>query len=258
MTCACKKYWIVLANRLKDYELRVMNQVDGLVSISPEDERNYAALDLKRPIITVPFGIDMREYVPSRTSSKKYDLFHLGAMDWLPNTEGVSWFLNNVWEGILRDYPDTTLHLAGKASSTFELPEGCRSVQSDGRVPDSKDYMRENGVMIVPLLSGGGIRIKILEGMALGKVIISTTIGAEGIGVTHDENILIANSPEEFKHCLKRLREENDLADRISHAAEGFIKENYDYGILAERLVQFYNSLKKPKRTGAKAKVIKD
>lgn len=234
-----KAYLKILANRLKEYELSIMGQVDGIATISPEDTSHYKELGCKTPIETIPFGIDCSNYEPELPYVFKPTLFHLGAMDWTPNIEGVNWFLNNSWDSILADFPQLKLHLAGKASHAFS-PSMEQSVVLDGEVECAKDYMRLHGIMIVPLLSGGGIRIKIIEGMALGKVIISTSIGAEGLGVTDRKNILIADTPLQFKKCIEEIHEHPEMLENISRNARSYVETNFDNSVLTGRLLKFY------------------
>jgi glycosyltransferase involved in cell wall biosynthesis len=235
-----KAYLKLLAKRLKGYEIGVTSQVDGIATISPEDTSNFKELGCKTNLVTLPFGIDTSEYEVERPYNFRPTLFHLGAMDWMPNIEGVEWFLKDAWGEILNAYPNLHLHLAGKASKQFEPKGDRRNLHMDGEVPSAKDYMHSKGIMIVPLLSGGGIRIKIIEGMAMGKVIISTTVGAEGIGVTHGENILIADTPAEFKQRIDEIHENQDMLERISRNARKFIERNFDNGVLTQRLLKFY------------------
>ncbi len=235
-----KAYLKILANRLKDYELAIMGQVDGIATMSNEDTRHYQELGCTTPIETIPLGIDCAVYEPEFPHVFKPTLFHLGAMDWMPNIEGVNWFLKDAWKLILRDYPQLKLHLAGKASEKF-TPTSRTSLVLDGEVPCAKDYMREHGIMIVPLLSGGGIRIKIIEGMALGKVIISTSIGAEGIGVEHGKNILIADTATEFKQRIDEIHEDPSILERISKNAKSFVEHQFDNSVLTAKLLRFYS-----------------
>lgn len=235
-----KAYLRVLARQLKDYELSVADQVDGIATISPEDTNNFRELGCKTPIVTLPFGIDTSEYPTERPFTFKPTLFHLGAMDWMPNLEGVEWFLKEIWSDINKDYPQLKLHLAGKASKGYQPKTKSANLSMDGEVPCAKSYMQSKGVMIVPLLSGGGIRIKIIEGMAMGKVIISTTIGAEGIGATHGENILIADTPAEFKARIDEIHSDPEKLERISRNARKFIERNFDNAVLTRHLLGFY------------------
>ncbi|NNC83631.1 MAG: glycosyltransferase family 4 protein [Flavobacteriales bacterium] len=237
---ARRAYLRLLAKRLKEYEMSIMNQVDGIATISPEDTQHYMDLGCDIPIETIPFGIDSASYQVELPYQFRPNLFHLGAMDWMPNIEGVEWFLENAWEDIRNAYPQFQLHLAGKASDSYVTKRPMDGVILDGEVANAKDYMAQHGIMIVPLLSGGGIRIKIIEGMAMGKVVISTSIGAEGIGVTHGKNILIADSPQEFKQRIDEIHENPQMLENIAVNARSFIESNFDNSVLTDKLLKFY------------------
>ncbi len=148
-------------------------------------------------------------------------------MDWAPNIEGVQWFLQHVWNVVQPQLDNVSLYLAGK-----NMPPSLRSKESEnlhivGEVEDVTLFSLEKNIMIVPLLSGAGIRIKILEAMALGKTIITTNIGAEGIGATHRLNILIANTVEEFIATLHFCFEDTEEATKIGSNAREFVLTHY-------------------------------
>lgn len=235
-----KAYLKLLANRLKDYEIAILDQVDGVATISPDDTRNFQALDGKAPVVTIPFGIDSTDYPLEHPYNFKPTLFHLGAMDWMPNVEAMDWFLAEAWPGILREFPQFSLHLAGKETRNYSIKGSNKGIALDGEVPSAKKYMLSKGIMIVPLQSGGGIRIKIIEGMAMGKVIISTSVGAEGIGATHMKNILIADSGEEFVQRIRDIHDNPAILEGISSSARRFVEDHYDNAVLTRKLVDFY------------------
>ena len=232
-----------LARQLKDYEISVISQVDGIACISPKDEDHYRTLKCKTPIITIPFGLKTNEYEPEYSKVEDFSLFHLGAMDWMPNIEGVNWFFKKSWKQINENFPELEFFLAGKSSDKYNPPVKHKNIHSLGEVPDAKEFMNDHQVMLVPLLSGGGIRIKIIEGMALGKAIISTAIGAEGIVYEDGVNIMIANTPDEILDCITKLKKDPSLIESIGKAARKNIEENYDNQVLSNNLIHFYKSL---------------
>jgi len=232
-----------LARQLKGYEISVINQVDGIACISPKDEEHYEQLNCPAPIITIPFGLKLTEYIPIYSNKADFSLFHLGAMDWMPNIEGVNWFFKNSWKKIHEAHPQLPFYLAGKSSDKFKIPNKLKNIHSLGEVPDAKEFMNQHQVMLVPLLSGGGIRIKIIEGMALGKTIISTAIGAEGIVYEDGVNILIANTPDEMLAAITKLKNNPDLISSIGKNARKNIEQNYDNKVLSNKLVNFYKSI---------------
>jgi glycosyltransferase involved in cell wall biosynthesis len=235
---AKKIYLNLLSNQLKKYELNVINDVDGIACISVEDEKKYKSLDYKKPIICIPFGLDINEYIPEdKKTQKKIKFFHLGAMDWKPNQEGISWLVENVWPKIKREIPNAELHLGGKNMPNWFLEEKFEGVINHKEVENAIEFMNSMDIMLVPLLSAGGIRVKIIEGMALSKPIISTSIGAEGI--EHNQNIKIADSEDEFIVQAKSLVNNIDYAKKLGQLARTHVSNFYDNEKIVDNLVYF-------------------
>ena len=220
-----RKYLELLTSRLKNYESDVLGKFDLLLPISKKEEIYFVDNHLNN-CFYVPFGVDRKKLLPEVVQEKK-SCFHIGSMDWAPNIEGVQWFLQHVWNVVQPQLDNVSLYLAGK-----NMPPSLRSKESEnlhivGEVEDVTLFSLEKNIMIVPLLSGAGIRIKILEAMALGKTIITTNIGAEGIGATHRLNILIANTVEEFIATLHFCFEDTEEATKIGSNAREFVLTHY-------------------------------
>jgi glycosyltransferase involved in cell wall biosynthesis len=237
---AKKSYLKLLARQLKKYELRIFEEVNGIIAISSTDEKKYLQLGYEGPITTVPFGIDTLSVKPAAHQGNTLTLFHLGSMDWTPNLEGVNWFLDEVWPAIHNHFPGLKLHLAGRAMPEEIAARKDPDVIIDGAVENAGNYMQQHGVMIVPLRSAGGIRVKIIEGMALGKVIISTSIGAEGIDCESGKNILIANTPEEFLNAITLLKNQPEAAAEIGNSARNLVVQQFDIQTLTKKMVTFF------------------
>ena len=235
---AKKIYLNLLSNQLKKYELNVINDVDGIACISVEDEKKYKSLDYNKPIICTPFGLDINEYVPEdKKTHEEIKFFHLGSMDWKPNLEGVSWLVENVWPKIKREIPNAELHLAGKNMPNWFLDEKFEGIVNHKEVENAIEFMNSMDIMLVPLFSAGGIRVKIIEGMALSKPIISTSIGAEGI--EHNQNIKIANSEDEFIIQAKSLVNDFDYAKKLGQLARIHVSSLYDNEKIVDNLIKF-------------------
>ena len=235
---AKKIYLNLLSNQLKKYELNVINDVDGIACISVEDEKKYKSLDYNKPIICTPFGLDINEYVPEdKKTHEEIKFFHLGAMDWKPNLEGVSWLVENVWPKIKREIPNAELHLAGKNMPNWFLDEKFEGIVNHKEVENAIEFMNSMDIMLVPLFSAGGIRVKIIEGMALSKPIISTSIGAEGI--EHNQNIKIANNEDEFIIQAKSLVNDFDYAKKLGQLARIHVSSLYDNEKIVDNLIKF-------------------
>lgn len=239
-----KKYYLkLLTRKLKNYEIDFLNKYDGIITISNKDASYFLAQGCTIPLTDVAFGVEVDEY---KISEKPYEfpsLFHIGSMNWMPNDEGIRWFVSNTWPMVTERYPDLKLYLAGRMMPEWLTKLNVRNIEILGEVPDAMEFIQSKAVMIVPLFSGSGIRIKIIEGMALGKAIISTTIGAEGINYTNKENIMIADDPQAFllaiESCLKDINE----CDRIGKNAKSLIQSEHSLEMVVKKLEEFYDQV---------------
>jgi len=237
------RYLKILAKQLKQYETNVINNVDGIAAITDEDGLKYLNLGCKKPIITIPFGIEIANSNNSNEKEVEKNLFHIGSMDWKPNLEGIAWFGESVWPKIQEVYPNLKFNIAGRNMPNWLINVGWNNYINHGEVANAKDFISNNSIMVVPLLSAGGMRIKIIEAMALGKVVISTSIGAEGIEYKDRDNILIANKKSDFIKQLFWLFEDDYRMIKIGERARRLVEDKYNNDIINEQLVQFYKSL---------------
>lgn len=239
---AKKVYLKILAKQLKQYETNVINDVDGIAAITDEDGDKYQKLGCNKPIITVPFGIEVNQFKTESINST-IDIFHIGSMDWKPNLEGIAWFGESVWPKIQEVFPKLKFNLAGRNMPDWLLNTNWKNIINHGEVLSAKDFISSHSIMVVPLLSAGGMRIKIIEGMALERVIVSTSIGAEGIDYKDRENILIADKKSDFIKQLTWLFEDTSRIKKIGINARKLVESKYNNDIINEQLVQFYQSL---------------
>jgi len=165
-------------------------------------------------------------------------------MNWIPNEEGIKWFLENVWPKVINEVPNIKLYLAGR-----EMPGWLKNLKQNnivviGEVPDAYTFIQSKTISIAPLFSGSGIRIKIIESMALGKAVVSTTIGAEGINYTNHKNIMIADDASSYVTAIKKLYNDVEFCNRIGENARKLIHEEHDNSKLIDRMVGFYQEIK--------------
>lgn len=241
---AKKTYLKLLARQLKKYELDVLNQVDGIAAISQRDAEDFIKLGCKRPIEIVPFGLNLLKYKPSENPKTGLDLFHLGSMDWSPNIEGLDWFLDDIWPAIHSKSPEADFYLAGRDMPERYFETTAPNVVVVGEVADAMKFIKSKSIMVVPLLSGGGIRVKIIEGMALGKAIISTSVGAEGIHYTHKKDIWIANTSDEFAEAIHYFKNNPDKIIEFGNNARKLVEREYANEIIIKNLLTFYEHIK--------------
>ncbi|MBS1771811.1 MAG: glycosyltransferase [Bacteroidetes bacterium] len=236
-----KKYYLSnLAKRIRQYEQKVWPLYDVLIPITPVDADVVKQFVPDLKIITIPVGVDIK---PANNVEQHWVGYHLAAMDWLPNCEAIRWFIQDVWPAVHSKEPGFQFHFAGRnmpAEFKAGLPAG---ITCDGEVPDGNAYVVDKKILIVPLRSGGGIRVKILEAMAMGKVVISTTVGIQGIDAIQGKHFLLADTPEQFASAVSFILNNKVASEQIAQNARHFIAEHYDSASLAQNLTQKLNTI---------------
>jgi glycosyltransferase involved in cell wall biosynthesis len=237
-----KTYLKFLTNRLKQYEVDVLNKADSILPITPDDEKLMRKLGSFVPMHVTPVGVNLDDYPNQIDNVRELSLFHLGSMDWMPNLEGISWFLNDCWPKISWKFPSLKLYLAGRGFPPALMKNAPSDVICEGEIADAKQYMLGKQIMIVPLKSGSGMRVKIIQGMALGKTIISTSIGAEGINYTNGKDILIADSPSEFLLQIEKCMANPAQAYEIGNNARTLVAKEYSNEAIGKGVMDFLKS----------------
>lgn len=233
------KRWIlrVQNKRLRKYEEAASKHGNGIVAITNVDASWFRKAAPTQEVLTVPTGINPKSYPNS--PSLQPDVFHIGSMDWLPNIDGMRWFVGEVWPELMKINSQTAFHLAGRNSDQFGLHDPQRGIFVEGALDDVSTMYQKHGVFVVPLLAGSGMRIKILEAMAYGKAIVTTTIGAEGIPVVDGEHLLIADHPVEFARAIQKLIASQDLRLKLGENARAFAIRHFDEESLGQKLRNF-------------------
>jgi len=240
-----KKTYLSLQNsRLKSFEIEAFNQVDAIVTITDEDKKTIASLCPNKAIHTCLTGINLNSYQQVVESTHPNTLFHFASMDWMPNIEAVDWLLKEVWNDVLKQQPNAKLILAGRG-----MPERFKKLASANisiidDVKDSTEFYKTYDIMLVPLWSGSGLRIKLVEGLAYGKAIITTSIGAEGIPYTSGKDLIIADSGKDFSKAIIELLNNTSQKQNLQLAARKLAEQTFDYKVIASQLINFYNSIK--------------
>jgi glycosyltransferase involved in cell wall biosynthesis len=235
-------YLAKLAQRLIGYEMSVADRVDYLVPISEEDESRFKEEGTDTPIFTIPAGLNLNEYAFTKLPSEP-SLFFIGALDWRPNQEGVLWFLDHVFGPLLKEEPEIRLHVAGRnAPARFIKIFDHPNITFHGEVEDALSFIQSYSIMLAPLLSGSGIRIKILEAMALGRPVVTTTTGIEGIPAKNLENVMVEDDPHKFKDLLIKLIREPEDSARLGSEGRKLIVREFDNFELSNRLSQYYKA----------------
>lgn len=238
-----KSYLQLLTKRLRNFEIQSFNKVNGICAMTKIDCKTIQKMGTSTAVGAFPSGYDLKENGTIPKIKEEKALFHIASMDWHPNQEAVDWFLQKVWPLVLQTNKNAVLYLAGREMPKRYKTLKIKGVKVVGAVPVAKDFYASKKIMIVPLLSGSGMRIKIIEGMAMGKVIVSTSIGAEGIHYTHGKNILIADEPESFALAITKVLNNETYCDQLSKNAKELIAKEYNNDVVCEKLVKFIEQL---------------
>jgi polysaccharide biosynthesis protein PslH len=237
-----KLYFRLQAKRMAAYEGEVCRAVRSVVAVSEADaeamRRDYGV----ERVCAAPTGVDLDYFARPEAGEKLADMVFLGSMDWMPNIDGVTWFAREVLPLIHARKPEYTLAIAGRrpAAEVSRLAARDRRIRVTGTVSDVRPWLFGSSVSIVPLRIGGGTRLKIYESMAAGTPVVSTALGAEGLEVSDNNNLYIADSPHDFAdRCLRLLTDAGDR-ERLARAAWEMVAKRHSWDVVArgmERLL---------------------
>jgi sugar transferase (PEP-CTERM/EpsH1 system associated) len=226
--------------RMLRYEERALRRFDGVLAVSSADRSTFARLypgAVHGPVHVVPTGVDTEYFTAPPSDPRSRKLVFTGSMDWLPNEDAMLFFCREVLPRVREAEPAVTLSIVGRvptpAVSRLAADTG---VEVTGRVDDVRPYVRDAAVYVVPLRIGGGTRLKIFEAMAMGRAVVSTAIGAEGLPVTSGEHLVIADEPDAFARETVRLLREVERRRRIEAAARTLVADRYDWSAVAGEL----------------------
>jgi glycosyltransferase involved in cell wall biosynthesis len=236
-------YLLLQAGRLKKFEKKVLESIDAIIPITAVDKTYFENWEINKPFHVSPTGVQLQKYKINYEEELPFSVFHFGSMDWMPNEEAVLWFVNNVWEKVLQKIPQAKFYIIGRGMSQKVLSLNKPNVVVIGKIETAEKVYHHFNLMVVPLLSGSGMRIKMIEGMAYGKSIISTTIGAEGIAVTSGKNCLLADTPDDFANAVVEILTNKDKRDSIQQEARYFIEQYFDNNTIVKQLTGFYQTL---------------
>ena len=234
-----------MAARLERFEHRHLSQFDAVAAITDDDAQRLRALDCPEPVVFIPAGADLSRFQPDPAiRPKPRTLFMIGSLNWLPNREALNWLLRDVWPTVHAEMPGVELHIAGSGTPEELLQPRTDGVVVHGFVESASAFIQQYELMLVPLLSGGGMRIKIIEGMALGKAILSTTLGAEGIAVHDGQNIMLRDSAAAWLDALRAWYRGDVPVIALGAAAACTAAECYDRRRVTQQFVGLYERLR--------------
>jgi glycosyltransferase involved in cell wall biosynthesis len=223
--------------KMSRFEPEQARRFHHVIAVSEADKRAMSHMVDSSYITVVPTGVDLSKYRydPNVQPAGPLVMF-TGSMDWQPNIDGVEYFCKEIWPLVLRKLPAARFRIVGRDPHPRVKALASGSVQVTGSVPSVVDHLRDAAVIVVPLRIGGGTRIKIYEGMAMGKATVSTTVGAEGLDVHHGRDILLEDAPAEFADAIVSLLQNEDQRRRLEAAAAATARK-YDWSIIAPQFV---------------------
>ena len=238
------------AGKMARYEKDALRKFDHVIAVSDHDRTQMLAMDSTCPISVVPTGVDTSKYqrVASAAGNPPVVVF-TGSMDWEPNVDAVEYFCREVWPNVLAEFPTARFEIVGRNPSARVQRLASDTVVVTGTVPSVSDHLRDANVVVVPLRIGGGTRLKIFEAMAMGKAMVSTSIGAEGLDVQHGRDLMLADNAQSFSTGILYLLRDPALRRRYEDAAAKLAAQ-YDWSHIARRFAEVLESA----RTGNQGK----
>ena len=215
-----------------------LQRADHVLTVSDADRSFFTKIIDPDKITTIPTGVDVEYFSPVTDTAKSSarSLVFTGSMDWLPNEDAIVYFCEEIFPIIRQKAPEVQLLVVGRQPTRRlkALAESHPEITLTGTVPDIRPFVRDANVYVVPLRIGGGTRIKIFEAMAMGKPVVSTSLGAEGLPVTHGQDIVIADTPQAFAGAVLRLLASTDEQKRIGRAARQLVEGRYSWSAVTD------------------------
>lgn len=234
-------YLSILQKQLKKYELKSIELIDALACISDIDKEYFIKNTNQKQIFTLVFAVEEKIF-PLKELSYSARFGHIGSMNWQPNIEGINWFLHSVWPKIKTEIPQAQFHLAGRHfPDDFYSPD---AVVIHGEVEDAVSFMQSLDALVVPLLSGSGVRIKIVEALQLGVPLIATPLAVEGLDLKHAEHAYICRNIDDFIAAFENLKDVSK-SKTMSQKAKNLILEKHSIEKVTKGLVEMIEKLKK-------------
>ena len=237
-----KRYLKITAKRIEKLEKRMVSFYDMVIPITHEDEIFFKNQPNCPETFVVPFGVDFNKYKISGDNATKNSLCFIGALDWKPNQSSLLWFIDNVWKPLIKKNKNISFHVAGRnAPAWLKDKLNIERLIFHDEVDDALEFIRNYKIMVAPLFSGSGIRVKIIEAMALQKLVITTSIGSAGIDSKPGKHLLLANSAREFQEQIIKIIKDIESLDKIAEDARYLIQTKYDNNKICKSLNNFYS-----------------
>ena len=240
------KKWLLdlFQSKLHDEEVRIMGEVDAVVAITAKDAKWFenAMADRREDaagrVTSVPFGLDVEGRKHDCIDQPPMKVLHLGAMDWTPNVQGVTWLKEEVWPEVHRATPHIELMLAGRNMPQSWASDSNLGIRILGEVESAEDTYDTPCAVVIPLHAGSGMRIKLAEALASGRPVITTSKGMEVLDLTHEEHVLVANTTKDMQAALIRVLKDDALAVKLGMNGRNWALEHLGHRSSARTLIQ--------------------
>jgi glycosyltransferase involved in cell wall biosynthesis len=230
--------------KMTGYERTTLGRFHHIIAVSEHDRQQMLQMNPACQITVVPTGVDTQKFkVASASSTCPPRVVFTGSMDWEPNIDAVEYFLSQIWPAIRKEFPDAIFQIVGRNPFPKVQRLASKSVQVTGTVPSVAEYLEKASVVVVPLRIGGGTRLKIFEAMAMGKALVSTSIGAEGLAVESGRDLLLADNAASFADAVLVLLHDGAIRRRLEQAAVQLIAQ-YDWSRVVKQFAEVLTSAK--------------
>jgi glycosyltransferase involved in cell wall biosynthesis len=245
------------SSKMRRCEARACADADLTVAVSETDGARLQGIAPVAKIAAVPTGVDTTYFTPNGAPASDHSLVFTGSLDWFPNEDGIIYFLDEILPAIRAAVPDTTLTIVGRNPSPrlTAAVENAAGARLTGTVEDVRPYVREGAVFVVPLRIGSGTRLKIFEALAMGKAVVSTSIGAEGLGLEHGTHFLEADTPHEFASAVISLLRDPARRDALGHVARTLVETHYSWPQVSRRFEELLEPVQRFRRTHSRPEV---
>ena len=239
-------YFSLEAAKLRRYEETMCGAFACHMTVSELDAQRLRAIAPEIRTAVIANGVDTEYFQPDHARIRPRSLVFAGGMTWYPNREAMRYFFRHIWPLLLREYPDITFDLIGRDPPVeiAALSKAHPNIRVRGFVDDVRPFISQSQVYVCPILDGGGTRLKIVDALAMGKAVVSTAIGCEGISVVPERDILIANDPSEFVRQIGRLFHDQELRERAQDSARRVAVEFYDWKSIGNKFNEACASLR--------------
>ncbi len=230
--------------KLRRYEARICGRADHVVAVSDIDAGLLRDLSGAPNITAIPNGVDTTYFQNNGQPSRNHDLVFVGGLTWSPNCDAIRYFCAEILPRVAAELPDVMLTVVGKSPPNRRIRDiaGNPRVRLTGLIDDVRPLISEAGAYVVPLRVGGGTRLKILDALSMGKAIVTTSVGCEGLDVEHGRHLLIADEPEGFARAVVQVMRDPGLARSLGAAGRQLVQQKYEWAIIARELDSVYES----------------